>query len=447
MANATLRLFLAHLRRVAGPGGDGTLGDAQLLERFVTRRDEAAFEVLVWRHGGMVLDLCGRLLRHPQDAEDVFQATFLALARKAASIGKRESLASWLYKVAYRVAVRARSRPATQAGNPQHLLTLAAPPAPDPGWCDLRPVLDEEIDRLPEKHRTAVVLCYLQGKTLEEAARQLGCARGTVSSRLSRARERLRHRLTRRGLALSVPVLAALLSRNVANAMVPGSLVTLTVKAAVPFACGTAATGGALSLPARTLAEGVLQAMFVKKLRIAAVLLLLLTGAGVGAGLLTQNVLADKPAPEEAPALAGGDGVRLPAEMSARLGIQVGEVKPRPAAAPRTLILPGVLALDPDRLARVHSRFPGVLVELGKVGDRAVLAGDAVRKDQLLAVVWSKDLAEKKAELVDALVQLQAGRTKKKLRYLNSVKSVWPPTWEILKRFSTKGILEPLSRE
>jgi cobalt-zinc-cadmium efflux system membrane fusion protein len=411
VATAPLRLFLTRLRCFARPERDDTLSDPQLLERFVTHRDEAAFEVLVWRHGGMVLDLCRRLLRNAQDAEDVFQATFLALARKAGSIGKRESLASWLYKVAYRVAMRVRSRVAKYPGHAEDLLHLAAARhLAEPEWSDLRPILDEEIDRLPEKHRTAVVLCYLQGKTLDEAARQLGCPRGTVSSRLSRARERLRLRLTRRGLALSVPLLAALLSRNVARAALPASLITNTARAAGQFASPQAATGSVISHSVVTLAEGVLRAMFVKQLRIAGVLLLILTVVGVGAGVLTQQVQADKPAPREAPALVGADSVRLPSEMPANLGIQVGEVKARPTAATRTLILPGVLTLDPDRLTHVRSLFPGILVELGKIGDRTVLVGDRVRKDQVLAVVWSKDLAEKKGELVDALVQLALDR-------------------------------------
>src|SRR5262249_1365227 len=161
-----------------------------LLQRWLARRDEAAFELLLWRHGPMVLALCRRLLRHAQDAEDAFQATFLTLVRKAGSIANREALAAWLYKVAYRVALRARAAAATRAALPITSMDLpAAEPAQDLLWRDLRPVLDEEVSRLPARFRGPFVLCYLEGKTNEQAARELGCPLGTVLSRLSRGRE------------------------------------------------------------------------------------------------------------------------------------------------------------------------------------------------------------------------------------------------------------------
>ena len=154
MATRQLSTFLHRLRR-AGCDGAG-LSDTELLERFVRGRDEASFEVLVWRHGPMVLAVCRRLLRREQDAEDAFQATFLALVRKAAAIGRREAVASWLYKVAYRAALRVRAEAAKQPpDNPAAAHGLPAPAAPEPGRDDLRPVLEEEIDRLPEKYRAA----------------------------------------------------------------------------------------------------------------------------------------------------------------------------------------------------------------------------------------------------------------------------------------------------
>src|SRR5262249_34923091 len=134
------------------------LSDGQLLERFVTRHDEAAFEVLVWRHGAMVLGLCQRLLRHEQDVEDAFQATFLALVRKAGSISKREAVASWLYKVAYRIALAARAKAMERATREQPWFDLPGGKDPDGHlWQELRPVLDAEVNRLPEKYRAPFV--------------------------------------------------------------------------------------------------------------------------------------------------------------------------------------------------------------------------------------------------------------------------------------------------
>src|SRR5262249_11903944 len=165
------------LRRLIRSLGDTETGgsapsDAQLLERFVTWRDQAAFELLVWRHGPMVLGVCRRLLPNLADAEDAFQATFLVLVRKAASVIRREAVGGWLYRVAHRVALRARSVLARQAVREQPGVDrLAAPACAVPAWDALRRVLDEEIDRLPSRQRTAFVLCCLEGKTSAEAAR------------------------------------------------------------------------------------------------------------------------------------------------------------------------------------------------------------------------------------------------------------------------------------
>jgi membrane fusion protein, heavy metal efflux system len=408
MPNERLRTFLSHLRCVVGPGVGGS-SDSQLLERFVCQRDDVAFETLVWRHGGLVLDVCGRLLRQAEDAEDVFQATFLALARRAGSINKSESLGSWLYKVAYRLALRVRARGAREEAV-RHFVAdpLAADPAGSNAGSDLRPLLDEEINRLPEKYRAAVVLYYLQGKTTEEAARQLGCARGTVCSRLSWARRRLRNRLTRRGLAAGAAIPGVILSATVA----PAALVSSTVKAAVLFVSGQ--TTGALTGQAVNLAEGVVRAMVLTKVKTAAVVLLVLSASGLAAGLFTQRVLAAKAESDEVPALVRGscDGVRMPAEALAKLGIQVAEVKPRAAVRAQVLQLNGALAIDAERLSRVRCRFgPATVLEIGapegKDAARELRAGDKVRKGQLLAVMESSEVGAKMNELFTALVQLK----------------------------------------
>ena len=285
MADGQLRAVIGQLRRLIGGQGGSSLSDAQLLEAFVSRRDEAAFEVLVWRHGTMVFNLCQRILHDAHQAEDAFQATFLVFVRKAGSIGKRESLGSWLYKVAFRIACRAKAKSARNIASVADVDTLSADDhegADDVLWRDLKPVLDEEINRLPEKYRAPFVLCHMQGHTNEEAAQMLGCPKGTILSRLSRGREQLRSRLARRGVVLSVAWLATQLPSAASAASVPAVVVSGTIKASIPFAAGAAATGIASS-SAATLAEGVLHAMFVAKIKLAAAAVLMLAVLGAAA--------------------------------------------------------------------------------------------------------------------------------------------------------------------
>ena len=203
MGQSQLSHLLRQLNRLLdGREADG-LNDADLLERFAARCDEAAFEVLVWRHGPMVHGLCRRLLRRAEDAADAFQATFLILVRKARSISKCASLGSWLYKVAYRVALEARGEAKHSSMSSCDEELPDGETADEVARRDLQRVVAEEVDRLPEKYRLPVVLCYLSGKTTEEAAQSLACPRGTVLSRLAAARHRLHSRLLCRGLAPS----------------------------------------------------------------------------------------------------------------------------------------------------------------------------------------------------------------------------------------------------
>jgi RNA polymerase sigma factor (sigma-70 family) len=182
--------------------------DRRLLERYTRHQDETAFQALVARHGPMVLGVCKRVLHHAQDAEDAFQATFLVLVRKTGSIGQPELLANWLYRVAHHTALKARANAARRSKNQRQAVSR---PTPDPllevAWRELRALLDQELSRLPEKYRAPLVLCYLQGKTNEEAARQLGWPPGSMSARLARGRVMLRDRLAGRdrGAATDVP--------------------------------------------------------------------------------------------------------------------------------------------------------------------------------------------------------------------------------------------------
>jgi RNA polymerase sigma factor (sigma-70 family) len=292
MPEHALSEFIQRLRRVTVLRGGGEVLDAELLERFVTGHEEAAFEALVQRHGPMVLSVCRHLLVDTNDAEDAFQATFLVLVRKARSIQRRAQLASWLYGVAYRIARRARQNSARRrAREKQGVEMMSEEPCSLELGTDLRPALHEELTRLPEKYRVPVVLCYLQGKTHEEAARQLSWPLGTVKGRLTRAREMLRKRLTRRGLVLSLGGFASLLAQSQASAALPPALLSATVKAATLVATGQAATAGIVSAHVAALTKGVLHTMFVKKLTIASMVLLTMGLVTTGGVLLTYYAL------------------------------------------------------------------------------------------------------------------------------------------------------------
>jgi RNA polymerase sigma factor (sigma-70 family) len=265
------------------------LTDGQLLERYVRSRDDAAFAALVRRHGPMVWGVCRRFLRSHQDAEDAFQATFLVLVRKAASV---VSVANWLYGVAHQTALKARAIAAKRRSREKQVTAMPEPEVLQHElWDDLQPLLDQELSRLPDKYRAAIIVCDLEGKTRTEAARQLHLAEGTVASRLARARAMLAKRLARHGRAVSGGALAAGLSQQVTSASVPLAVTFSTIKAARIFAAGQAAAGGVLSARAVALAEGVLKVMLLTKLKIAGAVLMAFAVVGTGAATLT---LAEK---------------------------------------------------------------------------------------------------------------------------------------------------------
>ncbi len=273
------------------------VSDAELLERFVTCRDEAAFAALIARHGPMVLSVCRRLLRHPQDAEDAFQATFLVLVRKAASIGKRELLGHWLYGVAMRVAVRARVMAAKQQTRETADMERIAEATPQPAETkDVSAAITEEVQRLPAKYRIPIVLYYLEGRTSAEVAGSLSCPVGTIKTRLSRAREMLRKRLTRRGLAVTTEAFSTALLAEAPAASLPPALIDSSLKAAMSFAAGDGVAGGFVSAQAAALTQGVLHTMFVTKMKVvvAWVLALSLLIGGIGTFAYQLGATEDK---------------------------------------------------------------------------------------------------------------------------------------------------------
>jgi RNA polymerase sigma factor (sigma-70 family) len=307
MRTDRLRDALGQLRAALAPPE----ADGQLLARFLASRDECAFAALVRRHGPMVLGVCRRVLRHVQDAEDAFQATFLVLARKAASVRKRNAVGSWLYAVACRTARRLRDVRAQRWAREQQVGTMPHPQTGPSEPQDWRPLLDEALSRLAERHRAPVVLCDLQGLSRREAARQLGLAHRTLSRRLVKGRTLLAQRLSRRGVTLSGGALAVLLSEGAACAQVPRALALATAKAASLVAAGQLA---AVATPVAALTMGVLRAMWIAKVKVVVAAVFAVAALGAGVAYHSEGVRAEQVA-QASPAKPRSELERLRREV------------------------------------------------------------------------------------------------------------------------------------
>lgn len=295
MPRSPIPFVSQYLRRLKARHGDPSM-DHELLQRFVAFREEAAFAALVERHAPMVLRVCRSILGNHHDAEDIFQAVFLVLARKAGSIRKGESVGSWLYAVASRLAHKERVRAGKRRTcEQQALVPPEQTPMDDVTWGELRDVLHEEVSRLPEKLRAAVVLCYWEGRTHEQAGQQLGCARGTIKDRLEKARELLRTRLARRGLALPAAWFAASLSEGAP--VVSAAVVQTTVRGAMLFSIGQGPQG-AVSAAAVACAREMLKGMLMNKLKYGLALILIVGVLSGGAGLAMLREPETTAAPE-----------------------------------------------------------------------------------------------------------------------------------------------------
>jgi RNA polymerase sigma factor (sigma-70 family) len=309
MDNGGIREAVRHLRTLAGVRTAAALSDRELVRWFAEAHDEAAFTALMERHGPMVLGVCRRILRHSQDAEDACQATFLVLARKAGSVRKPPSLASWLYGVAARTARKLRASRARRGQVPGCRAEAVADAAgDDPSWREVCAVLDEELCRLPEKYRAPLVLCHLEGLTRDEAAHRLGLSLNRLRGRLDYGRGLLRSRLIRRGVGLPAVLLAGLLARQ-ASAAVPALLTVTTVKAAALTAAGRALPVGLVPARVAALTEGMVRTMLLAKFKVAGVVLLL-AALGLGVSAVLQSLPAAEPPP---PAKLGDDPVAKPA--------------------------------------------------------------------------------------------------------------------------------------
>jgi RNA polymerase sigma factor (sigma-70 family) len=308
MAKRAFSPILQFIRRVHRDPQRKDSGDQELLRRFLGARDEAAFEALLVRHGPMVLDVCRSVLGNEADAEDAFQATFLILARNAASVRKAASLASFLHGVAYRTALRARAdsarRQRHEARAPQRCTTTDSE---ELTWREVQQAVHEELTQLSERHRAALVLCYLQGKTQDEAAAQLGLAKGTLKGRFECGRALLRARLVRRGLGPAVVLVSgAWPAATEAAGLSPPLLVPIIKAATVALPGGTAAS--VVSPNVAALSEVMVKAMLFKKVKIAAILVFALAGSAAGLALAMRSLahaeaseLIEQPAGQERP--------------------------------------------------------------------------------------------------------------------------------------------------
>jgi RNA polymerase sigma factor (sigma-70 family) len=398
MADDGIYHLIRYLRRAAVGSDRPAVPDVQLVERFLTQRDESAFELLVWRHGAMVLGVCRRILGDAHEAEDAFQATFLVLARKAASAARHRSVGGWLHTVAYRVALRARARRVARRAR-EHTLDEPPPageldPASEAGWREVRRVIDEEVSRLPEKYRLPFVLFHLEGRSSAEVAQELGCPVGTVESWLTRARARLRSRLVRRGVTPTPGLLISLAPRR-------EWLYQAAARMARAVSRGAA---GAASPEAAALAGEVVQTLGITRAKTAVAALLL---AATATGLTVVMVhRADAPVRPEAPQEARpAEPERVPEPVQlATLHGHTGEIN--------------AIALSPDgkTLASAGQDFHVKLWDIAAQKEQATLrpsgaarmAGQDVRahRNSVNAVAFSPDGKSLASGSMDATLKI-----------------------------------------
>jgi RNA polymerase sigma factor (sigma-70 family) len=342
------RTLLCHLGRLTRSPWINRLDDSQLLNRFTTRRDEMAFAVLVERYGPLVMGVCRRVLRHTQDAEDVFQAVFLVLARKADSIRTRQALGGWLYQVAYHLALKAKTGARRRGDHEQRRAGMANGGATaEQEWYELRFLLDEELQRLPERCRLALVTCYLEGRTQDEAARSLRWSKATLRRRLEEGRELLRVRLVRRGFTLSGALIATLLGEGTASAAVPGELASQTLRAVA---------GAPIAPTVATLVEGGLLRVGGRwKLATA----LLLVGGLLAGGVLIHPSLPAPPAPAAPPTAKAAVEKPRPAATEIVVRGRVHGPDDKPLAGARVSLVTSAVRNKADLVVRATSDEAG----------------------------------------------------------------------------------------
>ena len=399
MPGGPSRVVLKDLHTLFLVGTAGGLTDGQLLERFLNQRDdagEAAFRALVERHAPMVLRICRDVLADLHEAEDASQATFIVLACKAGSIRKRDSIASWLFGVASRVAAQAKSRGARRRRHEARVAELAAAAIVTNDarldWLELY----EEIDRLPEHLRAPLVLCYWKGHSQPEAAAQLGCPVRTLQNRLAQGRERLRNRLTSRGVSPSVGLCEASIGHRGALISVPTTWMETTVRAALTTVKLTMAAG-AVSAPVAALTEGMLRMMFRAKLKSVVSALLSVSVLTVGMGVLVHRTAGAPEQQPQASTAANAASAASRADEPARTGKEHGpEIIVRASDLSRIGEddgLTGMVAIDP-KTGKWRPIFRGLSLGPGPVSPdgRFIVYSRFARAPDDQVGVWIYDM-------------------------------------------------------
>ncbi len=447
MAASQVHEVIQQLRRSVLLREGAAASDGQLLGCFVEHRDDAAFAALLGRHGPMVWGVCRRLLG-PHDAEDAFQATFLVLVRKAASVVPRERVANWLYGVAHQTALHARRTTARRRAREKQVARI-----PEPGvmeqdlWQDLQPLLDQELSRLPDAYREVIVLSDLEGRTRREVARQLGVPEGTVGSRLARARTMLAKRLTQRGVALSGGALVAVLSQNVASAGVPSSVMSSAIQAATVFGAG-----GVISAQVAALTQGVLKTMLLEKLKSVLAILLAVAIAGVsavGAAGFLRQTLASEPSSARARSNKGvKPAAPAPKTDKDRLqgtwrlvstesdGLRIGEGRPE---------LKGYRLVIEKSSLTLSCAPPPPLTKPEPITAVAEFSLDTRRTPKVIVLRWKKSLTGKKNVTQRAIYAVK-GDTLELCSYLYDENKKDPPT-DFSANVGSKRALWTLKRE
>jgi len=340
MATVNLQDFLRRLTRGMAAHTLRDYSDQQLVERALGERDEFAFQAIVHRHGSMVFSVCWRVLQHAQDAEDAFQATFLILAQKLHTLRKQASLASWLHGVAHRVALNAKTQSAARRCREQQVSRPDMFPCDDVTWGELRSVLDVELGQLPDQWRLPLILCYLEGRTQDESASQLGWSRQTFRRRLEAARAALRGRLSGRGLELPAALSAVLLADCSASASPALGVVASTVEAALSVFSGQALTACGLSARVVALAKGEM-VMSAKKMLLVLVLAFLTGTVAISAGTWAETSRVDAP-------VIAATGTLIPNEPPLALRHMLTNVSQQPTPPELPKQVPNIVLFSPD---------------------------------------------------------------------------------------------------